>query len=206
MDLTAIMLEVRTRTGYSASDTDLTDTILTSLVNSAIRQITLEADWPWLETFASDNTAAATEIITLNTDVRKVTSMQYEYRNLLYRPFRDRNLYYGLTGVPAAFSVQAGSYYIWPTPDAVYSIDYGYVVTAETALSTGTDTPLIPDWASSLIITKTAMLCARRRRDHDLERVFYAEYQNVVRQVKANVVQVTLGLRPHRVGNRGGLS
>jgi hypothetical protein len=206
MILSAIRTEVRTRTGYAVLDTDLTDAILTALVNVALRDISLEADWPWLETETTAVTVADTETIALANNVRKVTHMRYQYRNLKHVQYRDRNLYYGISGPPAVFSEAASSYYIWPTADAVYTIDDGYVITTETALSADGDAPFIPDWAVGLLISRTCMLAARRRRDKELESVFYAEYQGNLSNAKDNIMQVTLGLRPKRIGNKGGLA
>lgn len=206
MQLTDIRDEVRLRMNLNTADALFTDAVLTSLINMALRQISLQADWPWLEVQASANTVAGTETITLASDVRKVTSMQYEYRELLYRQFRDRHLFYGITGLPAAFSEQADSYYIWPTADAVYTINYGYIIDTEPALVNDTDEPLVPDWAQSLVTTYTCVLAARRGRDRELEKVFYSEYADLMRSIKDDVRNVTLGLRPKRIGNRGHLS
>jgi len=200
MILSAIQSEVRTRCGLNANDANFTDAILLVLINAALRQISTVEDWPWMQVSTTAVTVANTETISLASNCRKVNQMQYEYRDLRYVQFRDRHLYYGLTGYPALFSEFAGSYYIWPTPDAVYTINYTYYRTTETALSAAGDSPLIPDWAIDLLIAKVCALVARRNRDKDLESVFYAEYRNALSDIRDDVMRVTQGKTPKRVG------
>ena len=201
MQLSDIRTEIRTRMGLSASDTNFTDAVLTSIINVALREVSTFEDWPWLEVSTTVNTAASTETVSLAAAVRKVTSMRYQYRELLFRPYRDRNLFYGVTGVPAAFSEKAGTWYIWPTPDAVYSLNYDYIRT-EADLSGDTDEPLIPDWAVSLVIVYACVLCARRSRDRELEKVFYAQFADLMRTIKDDIRRVTLGHTARRIGKR----
>jgi hypothetical protein len=202
MQLSAIRTEVRTRSGLNSSDANFTDAILTTLINASLRQISIAEDWPWLQVTTTANTVAGTETISLAANCRKVVQMQYEHRDLRYVQFRDRHMYYALTGYPSVFSESAGSYYIWPTPDAVYTIQYSYYRTTETALSADGDTPLLPDWAIDLLISKVCSLVARRNRDKDLENVFYAEYRQVLADIKDDIMRVTQGKTPKRIGNR----
>lgn len=206
MQLTDIRDEVRLRMGLSSSDANFTDTHLNTLINAALRQVSTHEDWPWLEKLATAATVASTETITLASDVRKVTFMRHEYRELRYVNFRDRALYYNLTGYPNTFSVYAGNWYIWPTPDAAYTISYGYIAKTEPTLSLDADEPLMPDWAISLCITYACVLAARRSRDRELEKVFYAEYADLMRTIRDDTRLVTLGLTPRRIGNRGAVS
>ena len=202
MQLSDIRTEIRTRMNVGTTDANISNSVLTTLINAALRHISVQYDWPWLEVEATANTVAGTETITLASNVRKVTHMYHEYHELLYRQFRDRPLFYGLTGPPVAFSEQAGVYYVWPTPNAVYTVSYGYILDKEPALSADSDKPLVPDWAISLVITQACILVARRLRDRDTERGFYAEYRDLLQTMTDNIRQVTLGHRPRRVGNR----
>lgn len=200
MILSAIRTEVRTRCGLNSADANFTDAILLTLINAALRQISTVEDWPWMQVSTTAVTVAGTETITLAANCRKVNQMQYEYRDLRYVQFRDRHLYYGLTGYPALFSEFAGSYYIWPKPDAVYTIDYTYYRLTEPTLAADGDSPLIPDWAIDLLISKVCSLVARRNRDKDLESVFYAEHRQILQDIRDDVMRVTQGKTPKRVG------
>ena len=90
-----------------------------------------------------------------------------------------------------------------PTPDSAYTVEYGYLIDAEDILSGESSEPLIPDSAIDLLITRTCVLVARRLRDRELERMFYAEYERSVKDLRDNMIETTEGYLPRRVGRNG---
>ena len=63
MQLSEIRSQVRERTGVGVDDPILTNTVITSLINSAIRRMTVKFDWPWLEQIETKDTTADTSAL-----------------------------------------------------------------------------------------------------------------------------------------------
>ncbi len=205
MQLSNIRAEVRLRMGITETDQALTSTVLNTLINAAVRQVNARYEWPWLEARASYTTTAGDAVIPETSDgIRKMRWVRKDNDEIIYRNYRDTADYVNYEGTPVWYTEEGGVYTLLPTPDAAYAVEYGYLVDAETVLSGDTDEPLIPDSSIDLLITRTAVLVARRIRDRELERMFYAEYERMVKDLRDNMAESTEGTLPRRVGRSGG--
>lgn len=181
-DLTDIRTEVRQRIGFSTTDTSLTDTVLTALINAANRKQSLIHDWPWLVTTDATLTAtvSGTRIYTPATNWRKTQYIITDgAQQLKVKQPQDIWRFADVTGSPQFYSVQGGSIIIAPTPDAVYTIDHIYIKNV-TALSSDTDEPDSPMWALDLLIEGAAVLAAKRLKDPELARAVQQEYMQTL--------------------------
>lgn len=188
-DLTDIRTEVRRRIAMSSSDTQLDDTVLTGLVNAAIRKLSLMHDWPWL--IATDATWTATVAGTAGytpaSDWRKTLYIVVDDDQLMQlKQPQDIWRYSQQDGFPLFYTVENGTISLYPNPDAVYNVRHVYVKT-ETALSNDTDEPLVPLWALDLVIELAAVLAAKRLRDRELAREMEAEFQYNLDSIKDDI-------------------
>lgn len=202
MQLSDIRDTVRRRAGIGDTDPLFTDTVMTALVNDSLRRVSVRQDWPWLDTAGSANTVAGTETLTLPS-FRKVRWLRWEDREVTYATNRDRADWYDESGAPERYTEEAGSVILLPKPDAVYAIAYGIVRAGETVLAADADVPLIPDWAIEMVISDTGLLVARRKRDREMERVYYAEFLDTYNTLLDDIIQTTEGFIPRRTGQRG---
>ncbi len=154
-------------------------------------------DWPWLQSTGTVNTVANTEIITLPGH-RKVEWMYIDNQKLEYENIRTRSEFKGTTGRPYAWTQYGGNIYLLPTPNAVYTVEYGIQLDDDPSLSLDADTPLIPDWAVDMLIADTCMLVAKRMKDREMESVFFAERERFLRSIKDEIVSGTHPTLPDR--------
>lgn len=201
MQLVDIRTSVKLRTGVGSTDPLFTDAVLNALINDSLRRVSVQQDWPWLEQTGTAATVAGTSTLTLPA-FRKVRWLRWEDREVPFMNQRERSTYYNETGAPEWYTEEAGSVILLPTPNAVYSIGYGIIRDKDTVLVADGDSPLIPDWAVELVISDTGLLVSRRKRDRDMEKVYYAEYMNFYSTVLDDIIQTTEGFLPRRAGNR----
>lgn len=202
MQLQDIRDEVRLRAGLGTNEGLFPDTVLTSLINSSIRRQTVMQDWPWLEVKGTVATVASTQTITI-ANRRKVNFLSIEGENLRRVAFRNLPDYYNRTGRPQYWTSYADVIYLLPTPDAVYTVDYGVIDDAETALSSDTDEPTWPDWAIDVIISDVCVLVARRKTDREMEARFFGEFRFAVENILDDIRLAEEGEVPRRTRESG---
>lgn len=198
MDLDALRNECRKRYGVAATDNLFTDSDLALLINASIRRLNADMDWPWLEVEATANTTIDNNVLTLAADVRRVQFMSYQNQEVRYLSRRAQPDFYTAKGAPRWYSYEGNVWKIFPTPNAVYTVDYNYIRTVEPTLSAGTDTPLTPDYAIDAVISWAMVIMARRERELDLERNFYGEYARTMDMLRDEARKTTEGMSPRR--------
>lgn len=201
MQLSQIRSEVRTRLGITATDQALSDTVINALINAAVRRINLLYDWTWLEKSGSKTVTALDDVIANRTNnVKRMRWVREGDRELIFINYRDFPDYVNITGRPLYYTEDEGVFRVIPFPDANYDVTYGYVEAVDTPLSGDTDEPSIAEYAIDMLIADTCVLVARRMRDRELERVFYAEMSSMVKRMKDEIAETTEGFLPRRVG------
>lgn len=205
MQLQDIRTEVRTRMGITSTDQSLTDATLNTLINSSLRRINVLFDWPWLEASGSVTVGAGASTIAARTDgIRKMRWVRTEDRELIYLNNRDLQDYYDTTGRPMYFTEDTGTFRTVPVTDKAYDLTYGYVLAIEPTLTDDTDEPLVLEYAIDLLVADACVLVARRIRDRELERVFYAELRAMTNRLKDEMIEVYEGMLPRRIGDSRG--
>ena len=200
MQLSEIRDNVRLRAGFSPSDQMFSDSVIDTFINASLRRVSTQYMWPWLEARATFTTTKGESDIPapIGEGIRKMRWVNHEDHNIPFRNYRDVTDYFGYEGRPVFHTEEGGVFSLLPTPDAAYDIEYGYIIDTEPELTTDTDVPLIPDYAIDLLISDVCVLLARRDRDRDLEKVFYAEYRNTLNRLKDELIETTEGMLPRR--------
>jgi len=183
---TTLKSDLLVKVGLPSTDGLLTDSALGVLVNAALRAITTQKDWPWLYTEDSFVTVAGTESYAVGTNSTKTSWLSIEDDELDLVQRTELKKWDGDTAIPVAWAESAGTIILGPTPDAVYTVKRGFYK-SETVLSSGGDTPLLPDAYSDYLITFAAKLAGVRLRDTQLHSMMMAEEAAWVKRMNDNV-------------------
>lgn len=186
MQLQDIRTKARQSAGIDDADAMAADTLVDSMVNQAIRQVSSLRDWDWLyssETINSVNgTAAYTPAADWRTTVRVVDDAD---GGMLKRISPDASARYTrrLTLRPLFWYVEGGDLYLSPPPTTARAYTHTYIKT-ETTLSNDTDEPDIPDWAIDLVIIKVALKLAARMDNTSQFRLLQAEERETMKALE----------------------
>lgn len=160
--LSVLRAKVRLRTNSVSTDTRLTDAVLLGTINDALRQVTLEQDWPWLLTEETITTVAADGSYPVPADYLRTFSIVDNTTGLALEPRSaiEMDQYQVLTGTPSAYHSYGDAILLGPLPAQARTYRHRYVQ-IENVLATDADTALIPvefsegvvEWASRLAFT-----------------------------------------------------
>lgn len=201
MTLATIRSTAKTKLRITSTSTDnlLSDSVLTGLVNEAVRKVSRERAWPWLLTSATVS-VATTGLGTLPTDFLQA-------RELLYGTDPSPVPYVSFDAILASknayvWSENGTSIVVEPAPASSTNFTLWYYQREE-ALSADGDLPLIPATYEDIVATWTAHLGALVRRDYDhaaaLERQYRDELESLSRVVfRKTGGGVKVGLRRER--------
>lgn len=200
-DLTDLLSRVREKGGFDSDDTGLTDAKITPFINTALKQIAVEHDWPWLKTSATISAVAGTAAYSLPADYLKTDSLVIPSLGIVLEnrdiDELDRVIY---NDRPSLFAIEAEQVVIKPTPDSSYSITHRYFRN-ERALSTGSDTPYIPTAYDEGIVEFAVALAFRKLRQVDKAALALNEYREWLKRTRDVVKR---SRRPVRVQVRPG--
>jgi hypothetical protein len=169
MNLTGLIEATRTRLGTPSSDAFFTDQVVTDLVNGALQYISSQHDFPWLEASESLNTVANTETVaTAATSQRTIALYDASGIQLEYKPFHDlvRIPKDAVSNTIRFFGMRGSTLVLRPCPlgSVTGALTHIYRA-AEPRLTTGSDTPLMPQQFHDAIADKAANLGMMRQGD-----------------------------------------
>jgi len=168
----------------------LADTDLTPLVNHALGQLSTEYDWPWLYAETGFVTVAGQTDYAVPTRWTRTLWLAIEDVDFDYRTHRQMRRIVGDTNVtrqPSVFTtVGDTSIRLGPIPDAVYSVDHGYM-THEDTLTDDSDFPALDTAYDDMLVWRVAKLAAIRKGDSDMVARAMNEIKEWDRRVRDNV-------------------
>lgn len=165
--LQTIRTEILETAGLASDDPRFPDATLNRIINRALRALSAEHDWPWMEASETITTAANDAEYSPAADWAETKRLRYEDRDLQQYQAADAQQYANDTGEPVGFYIEEDLIHIVPVPDGVYPIEhiyYSYV----TALSGDTDTPALPDRYVDYLVWHALKQVAARIRDEKL--------------------------------------
>ena len=156
MNLTTALGELRTRVG-NPSTGEVTDLVLTSVLNYTIREIATKYRFYQFRVEGTIPTVLGTADYALPSNVRVVLSVWDATNRIQLRKTGQRfnatslTIYSGINGKPQRYGRVGNNIRLFPTPDAVYSIKYlGKQVPAD--LVAGGDLVVLPDaWMDGML-------------------------------------------------------
>lgn len=151
---------------FQTTDTKLTTSNWTSIINRALRQITLEHDWFWLRTSETLTCTAGTATLTPGTGFLRTLSLTHTDTGLPLS-LKDSSELDRITrtGRPVYYDIDNATILISPNPDAAYTIKHRFI-RVETVLSADGDVPLIPLEMSEGLILYAVQLAFESIKQH----------------------------------------
>jgi hypothetical protein len=163
----------------------------TEAINSVYRRIIGMRRWPWLEvikdttvsTTAGDDsyTLASIDATVLHVDAVRA-EQGTEYYELVYRrpqEFREFQHASREQGTPRYWTRIGDSIYLWPVPDGAYTLSVDFVQDPAD-LSGDSDTTLIPDAYSDVLVWGALTSIAYRERDFEAYATARQEYGTIL--------------------------
>ncbi len=201
-DMTEIIARVRDRAELDATSTLMTSTVLMRMINQALEQVSLEADWPWLRASVSAVTVANTRTIALPTGWIRTLSLVETATgdSLVRRPVRKLDEEVS-TGRPYMYAVDGNVLSVAPIPATVYTYTHRYVRSEPVITDATGGVPLIPQVYSQGIVEWAAIKAFQRTKQVDKAATALTDYQQWLTRVRDNVNQ---GKEPLRVEPRPG--
>jgi hypothetical protein len=198
----ALIIQIRNRVNLATDDARVSDTNLLDFINQAMQDVESQKDWPWRQKI---------ETITINANDNDYTPAA-DWRTTLSLTLVDppavlqkrtwkwtrRYAWSELTGIPAYYTEHGGTLYLFPTPDASYSMQHRYLETVDTLGSTSA-TVGNPDWFDSVIVTKASSYVAQKLRDSELYQMLETQYKQ---QIKAFADDVSRSYEPVTIATR----
>lgn len=187
--LTSLQTDLQTKMGIVSSDSLITTTVQTAVINEALRKLEGEGEWQWQEATETLNIALnGTTLTPSSTNYSRTKSLSpatgvgdaLELKDIA---FLDKMATF--TGPPTFYGFWAGVIQIRPKSDGAYSFTHRYLK-REIALSAGSDTPLVPDRWCPAVVEYAACLAYRRINDTDNAARCLAAYQAWVDAAKQN--------------------
>lgn len=200
-DLTDLISRVRDRGSFSSADVGLTDTRITTAINAALKQIAAERDWPWLFASETITTADGTATYTPHaTWVRTDSIIDSLLGESLVQRQSEEIARYVSRDRPVCYAVFGDQLLLGPTPDGVYSLIHRYVK-KENTLTSGANTPLIPNAFDEGVVEWATMLCHAFARQDTEALSAEGRYKGWLHTVQDTVDRTR---RPRRVQVRAG--
>ena len=198
----ALIVQIRNRVNLSTDDLRLGDTELLDFINAAVQDVESQKDWPWRQKLESISVAANDNEYTPAADWRTTLSLTLDNPNgvLQKRTWKwtRRLANSDITGVPAFYTEHAGVLYLYPMPDAAYTLHHRYLETTDILGSTSA-TVANPDWFDNIIVTKSASYVAQKLRDSELYQMLETQYKQ---QLKSFADDVSRSYEPVTISTR----
>ena len=198
----ALIVKIRNRVNLSPDDLRLGDTELLDFINAAVQDVESQKDWPWRQKLESISVAANDNEYTPAADWRTTLSLTLDNPNgvLQKRTWKwtRRLANSDITGVPAFYTEHAGVLYLYPMPDAAYTLHHRYLETTDILGSTSA-TVANPDWFDNIIVTKSASYVAQKLRDSELYQMLETQYKQ---QLKSFADDVSRSYEPVTISTR----
>jgi hypothetical protein len=199
VDFTALKTAALDRIGLPSTDGLASATSLGLAVNYAVQRLGAARAWPWLNSEATAATVAGTATVTIPSSARRVRWVAIEDDVLDRRQRADLIRFSDAAGNgrPNRYALKdSTTLLLSPTPDAIYTVTFGLVI-PEPALSSGTDTPLLPSQFHDVIVLYAARYLAMRRKDLTLVAALDAEIKDWMPSLDRAALQ-DVGITPIR--------
>lgn len=179
--------QVYVRTGFDTQDSMITAPVVNAALNDALHFIEVGHDWPWLEASETLSTTAGTNYVTPGSTWTRTKALTISDGSLLTQiPMADFDARSSASsGQPGEYAIFAGKIYLYPNPDAVYSINHRFIQT-ESDLTTDDASPALPTSFLPALIELAASLILTRVRDEERANVARLRYQDWERVMTDN--------------------
>lgn len=180
----------------SSGDGQLTDTVLDSLINTALAHIAQTRQWPWLLT--SLNLTFTNGQSYVPTDFILARALVYDSRQVTWMQFEDFLNAADLDIVGYGWTIVGNVAQLTPVPSAPLTATL-YYYRAEPELYTDYSVPIMPAMHHHLIVAYASYLAALVRQDEGRAAVYMGEYSAILGNMRDDLKQNTSRrIRYHR--------
>ena len=179
-----LIISIRNRTNLATDDARVSDANLLDFINAAIQDCESQKEWPWREKI---------ETITININDNDYTPAA-DWKTTLSLTLDDppavlqrrtwkwtrRLAWNNLKGTPVYYTDHGGVLYLFPVPDAAYTMKHRYLETVDVLGSTSASVAS-PDWFDPVIVTKASSYVAQKLRDSELYQMLETQYKQQIR-------------------------
>lgn len=195
-DLDAITALTLHKLGLPADDQMVQPANLYLSINTGLKAMATDYDWPWLMTSEAITTIAGTSVYALPANHVRTLFIADNARetNLIARQRQDLVRYASKTGPPIYYTVYGTAVRLAPVPDTVTALDHVFIQ-FEPVLVDGDDQPLCPEHFGDLIAVYAAYEECTRLKDFSQRNAFAQDIAAWKQRMKDNVRQEASTLR-----------
>lgn len=176
---------VRVRLGTPPDETFYYDQYVDDLLNEALQTISVDGQWPWLETTETINTTVGTRFYPPNANWIETKALSIAgFDAMVFLDLQEvRNWPDDVRDVPMFYTIYMEQIYLAPAPSAIYAIRHDYIRN-EAKLTDNTDTPIMPSQFHYAIVAFAVHLAHLRSGDLARAQAALTEYQNWKRRME----------------------
>ena len=197
-----LIISIRNRVNLATDDARITDANILDFINAAIQDCEAQKEWPWREAIETISVTNGDNTYDPAADWKTTLSLTLEDPPavLQRRTWKwTRRLAWGsLKGTPVYYTDHAGVLYLYPVPDAAYTMHHRYLKTVSALASTSASV-VSPDWFDQVIVTKASSYVAQKLRDSELYQMLETQYKQ---QIKGFADDVSRTYEPVTVNTR----
>lgn len=195
MILSELRTAVRTRLGRPSNDAFFTDAILNDFINEANQAISVEGQWPWLQTSEVITTVANTQSYTPAASWN-FTRMLFitEFADLTYVPLETLVNYVGV-GQPEVYTVTENKIKFGPIPGSVFAINHIFYK-IEPIMASDSDTPILPVQFQYAIVELALSYAYQRANQPDMHNIARGTYGEWLHRMQDYKRRTSGPLRP----------
>ncbi len=197
--LSLLRQEVLETAGLASDDARFPEATLDRMINRGLRSLSAEHIWPWLQDSETLTTVSGTESYAPASAWVRTKRLTCEGYDLVEMQVESATPFLEGTGAPVGYFIEEDEIHLVPVPDGVYSVEHVYEA-EEPELTSGSDSPLLPDRYTDWLVYTVLVQVATRLRDDGLYRIADRERSKWYRR-SSDEVRRSTGSLPVRTRN-----
>ena len=197
-----LIISIRNRTNLATDDARVSDANLLDFINAAIQDCESQKEWPWREHIETISITNGDNTYTPAADWKTTLSLTLDDPPAVLQrrtwKWTRRLAWSDLKGTPVYYTDHGGQFYLYPVPDAAYTMKHRFLKTVGVLAATSSSVAS-PDWFDPVIVTKASSYVAQKLRDSELYQMLETQYKQQIRgfadDVSITYEPVTLSTR-----------
>ncbi len=179
-----LIISIRNRTNLATDDARVSDANLLDFINAAIQDCESQKEWPWREHIETISITNGDNTYTPAADWKTTLSLTLDDPPAVLQrrtwKWTRRLAWSDLKGTPVYYTDHGGQFYLYPVPDAAYTMKHRFLKTVGVLAATSSSVAS-PDWFDPVIVTKASSYVAQKLRDSELYQMLETQYKQQIR-------------------------
>jgi len=179
-----LIISIRNRTNLATDDARVSDANLLDFINAAIQDCESQKEWPWREHIETISITNGDNTYTPAADWKTTLSLTLDDPPAVLQrrtwKWTRRLAWSNLKGTPVYYTDHGGQFYLYPVPDAAYTMKHRFLKTVGVLAATSSSVAS-PDWFDPVIVTKASSYVAQKLRDSELYQMLETQYKQQIR-------------------------